>query len=58
VALKVDGWEVHSSPKALQADLERQNALVAMGWIVLRFTWHDVIRRPAKVAAAIRAVLG
>ena len=57
VAIEVDGWEVHGTPKALRADLERQNALVAMGWTVLRFTWHDVIRRPAKVAAAIRAVL-
>ena len=57
IALEVDGWEVHGTPKAMQADLERQNALVAMGWTVLRFTWHDVIRRPAKVAAAIRAVL-
>jgi very-short-patch-repair endonuclease len=58
VALEVDGWEVHSSPAALQRDLERQNALVALGWTVLRFTWRDVVLRPGAVARQIQAVLG
>lgn len=57
LAIEVDGWETHSSPRELQYDLDRQNALVAAGWIVLRFTWADVVRRPAKVAARIRAAL-
>ncbi|MGH9178768.1 MAG: type IV toxin-antitoxin system AbiEi family antitoxin domain-containing protein [Acidimicrobiales bacterium] len=57
LAIEVDGWETHSSPRELQYDLDRQNALVAAGWIVLRFTWVDVVRRPAKVAARIRAAL-
>jgi very-short-patch-repair endonuclease/predicted transcriptional regulator of viral defense system len=57
VALEVDGFEVHSSPKALQADLERQNRLVAAGWTVLRFTWLDVVRRPEFVVAQVGAVL-
>lgn len=57
VAMEVDGFEKHSSPRALQADLRRQNALVALGWTVLRFTWADVVRRPGRVAAEVRTVL-
>ena len=28
-----------------------------LGWVVLRFTWYDVVRHPAKVAAQVQAVL-
>ena len=58
VAIEVDGWESRATPAGLQHDLDRQNALVALGWTVLRFTWADVVRRPARVAATIRRVLG
>lgn len=54
LAIEVDGYAYHSSPEAFQRDRERQNQLVALGWTVLRFTWHDVVHRPAAVAATIR----
>jgi very-short-patch-repair endonuclease len=54
LAVEVDGWATHATRQALQSDLERQNALVAAGWTVLRFTWHDVVRRPADVARVLR----
>jgi very-short-patch-repair endonuclease len=54
LAIEVDGYETHSSPRALQRDLDRQNDLIAAGWTVLRFTWTDVVRRPAHVARRIR----
>lgn len=57
LAIEVDGLSAHASADALQRDLARQNALVALGWKVLRYTWPDVVRRPASVAAAIRSVL-
>lgn len=57
IIIEVDGWEAHQTRRALQRDLERQNALIALGWKVLRFTWEDVVRRPSKVAAQIRAAL-
>jgi very-short-patch-repair endonuclease len=57
IAVEVDGFEVHGTPAALRADLERQNHLVALGWTVLRFTWRDVVRRPAWVAAQVGALL-
>lgn len=58
VIAEVDGLSVHGTATALQHDLARQNALVAAGWTVLRFTWHDVVRRPAAVATQLLAVLG
>lgn len=57
LAIEVDGHQVHSTPQALQRDLTRQNALVSLGWTVLRFTWSDVVHRPEKVASDIRTVL-
>lgn len=53
LAIEVDGYEHHSSPDAFQRDRERQNRLVALGWTVLRFTWKDVVQRPASVAKQI-----
>ena len=58
LAIEVDGYELRASPAAMQADLDRQNALVRERWTVLRFTWADVVRRPARVADLIRSTLG
>lgn len=57
LAVEVDGFSTHGSPSAMQKDLARQNRLVALGWTVLRFTWHDVVRRPRSVGAQIAEVL-
>ena len=57
LAMEVDGRSSHSSPRAFQSDLERQNALVTLGWTVIRFTWHDVVRRSTHVATMIRAAI-
>lgn len=57
VAIEVDGFEIHGTPAAMAADFVRQNALQALGWVVVRFTWHQVVREPSKVAAAIDADL-
>jgi very-short-patch-repair endonuclease len=54
LAIEVDGYEFHSSPEAFQRDRTRQNHLVNLGWTVLRFTWHDVVKEPAMVASLIR----
>lgn len=57
LAIEVDGYAVHGTRRAFQADRERQNRLVALGWTVLRFTWEDIVKRPGQVAAAIAAAL-
>jgi very-short-patch-repair endonuclease len=55
LAIEVDGFGVHGTPRAMAKDFVRQNGLVPYGWHVLRFTWRQVVRQPDMVAAAIRA---
>lgn len=57
LAIEVDGFTVHGTPRAMSKDFVRQNGLVPHGWHVLRFTWHQVVRQPAMVAATIAAAL-
>lgn len=57
IAVEIDGLAHHVEPDRFQRDRTRQNGLVALGWIVLRFTWWDLRQRRADVVAAIlRAV--
>ncbi|WP_300010274.1 DUF559 domain-containing protein [Pseudonocardia sp.] len=53
VAVEVDGWAWHADAARAQADKRRQNALVRAGWMILRYTWHDLVERPAVVLAEI-----
>ena len=58
VAVEVKGFEAHGTPKAMSDDFEREHRLIADGWIVLSFTWQQVIKRPKYVADRILQVLG
>lgn len=53
LGIEVDGYSVHGARRAFHADRRRQNALVAMGWSLLRFTWHDVVRKARAVAESV-----
>jgi very-short-patch-repair endonuclease len=57
LAIEVDGFEFHSTIDAFQRDRTRQNALVALGWTVLRFTWHDVVNNPESVARILEQAI-
>lgn len=57
VAIECDGSSTRASREALQYDDTRQNGLVGAGWILLRFTWHDVVGRPEYVISTIAAAL-
>jgi len=57
VAVEVDGWAWHHDAARFQRDRVRQNVLVNDGWVVLRFTWHDLTARPAAAVAQIRQSL-
>lgn len=57
LAIEVDGRAWHCSGDRFQHDRTRQNALVARGWTVLRFTWADLVDRPGHVVATVRATL-
>ncbi|MGW1994705.1 hypothetical protein [Embleya sp. NPDC001921] len=50
---EADGADVHSRPDALFRDRSRANELALVGALVLRFTWHDTLRR-GRVAGVVR----
>lgn len=52
-----DGFGVHGTRSAFEEDRWRQNLLVLQGWRVLRFTWRQLVERPAEVASHIRRAL-
>ena len=54
LVVEVDGARWHPDPRR---DQQRDNALAALGWRVLRFTWHEVVHDSARVLATVRAAL-
>ena len=57
VLVEFDG-AVHRERGVFVRDLRRQNALVAAGWTILRFSGADVLGRPEEVVAQIMRGLG
>jgi len=57
LAIEVDGLAYHSDRSRFQRDRTRQNALVNLGWTVLRFTWQDIVADPDRVIATVRVAL-
>ena len=58
VAVEVKGLKERMNPKKLTEDFEREHRLTAAGWLVLSFTWNQVVRRPKYVADTVLQVLG
>lgn len=56
IAIELDG-AVHLEAAVRERDLPRQNDLVLLGWIVLRFSWRRFVEHPASVVAEIRTAL-
>ena len=56
IAIELDG-RTHLREDVWEQDLPRQNDLVLLGWIVLRFTWKRFTERPDLVAAEIRQAI-
>src|SRR4029079_2234357 len=46
IAIEVDGFAYHRDRNRFQRDRTRQNALVNLGWTILRFTWQDITAHP------------
>jgi very-short-patch-repair endonuclease len=55
LVVELDGWEFHKTLHAFETDRRRDAALTAAGYRVIRFSWRQVIREAATVAAAIRS---
>lgn len=49
IIVECESWEWHGDRKGFLKDVRRYTLLSADGWTVLRFTWDDVMLRPAWV---------
>ena len=58
LVVEVDGFAYHADRASYRNDRRRTNALTAAGYVVLRFSYEDLVHHPDRVLAAIRAVLG
>jgi very-short-patch-repair endonuclease len=54
IALEAEGYEFHGSAGDFAADCRRYDELVAAGWLVLRFTYQQVLGDPEWVVAVVR----
>ncbi len=55
--LEADSFAWHGDRQALARDAKRYNLLVADGWLVLRFSWEDVMFDPDYVRSVLEAVV-
>lgn len=54
IVAEADSFEFHGRRPALKRDCERYTALALRGWLVLRFSWENVMFEPAYVAECFR----
>ena len=57
VDIEIDGGEAHDNPAAGQRDKNRDAELESRGWVVLRFTYWDLVERPDWVFEKISMTL-
>lgn len=56
VVVEADSWSWHADKEAHERDCRRYTLLTADGWLVLRFTYDQVMHRPDFVRACLRRV--
>ena len=55
IVLECDGWSTHGLDKIqFDKDRVRDAELSALGYVVLRFTYRAIVKRPGKEAERIR----
>lgn len=57
IVLEADSFEWHGTRQALVRDAQRYNLFAVHGWLVLRFTWEDVVLHPGDVDVVLRAAV-
>ncbi|GAB2557344.1 hypothetical protein GCM10027269_08660 [Kribbella endophytica] len=57
IGIEAEGFEHHGTRAALVKDCRRQVNLTLRGWMVLRFSWEDIMYDPEWVAEAVREAL-
>jgi hypothetical protein len=58
IVIECDSWQWHGDRKGFVKDVRRYTLLSADGWTVLRFTWDDVMLRPAWVREVLCRAVG
>ncbi len=58
LVLEIDGWEVHGTRAAFEADRQRRNELELAGYTVLNFTWRQLVDDPVWVIDCVMRALG
>ena len=57
VFVEADGRAFHSTRAQFAHDRHRQNLLVTLGWLPLRYTWHVAKHEPTRIVSQLRTVL-
>lgn len=58
LVVECESYEWHGDRKGFLKDIRRYTLLAADGWTVLRFTWDDVMLRPAWVREVLCRAIG
>ncbi|MGN0063665.1 MAG: hypothetical protein ACI379_05440 [Nocardioides sp.] len=54
IVAEADSFAWHGTRQGLVRDARRYNSLAVAGWMVLRFTWEDVLLEPVRVGGTLR----
>src|SRR3954469_4740436 len=54
IVIEAEGFENHGTRAALKREVPRYPRMAGRGWVVLRFTWDEVMFEPGYVRAALR----
>jgi very-short-patch-repair endonuclease len=57
IILEADSFAWHGDRAALRRDARRYNRFVVNGWLVLRFSWEDVMFHPLRVREVLVAAV-
>ena len=53
IVAEAESFEFHALPEAFRHDIRRYTEMTRLGWLVARFVWEDVMRKPDYVHQAL-----
>jgi hypothetical protein len=57
IVVELLGYRFHRTKEQLQRDVDRANALTLQGYVVVQFTYEDVVTRPSHVVRTVMEAL-